>query len=157
MHVPHGRKAKCFMSAVDDEFIRKVKQWLSYADEDLRLARHALTLSSGSPYRLIAYHAQQCAEKHIKAYLVHKRVDFPYTHNISHLLELCANYGSWAETLQDAEELTPYSITTRYPGEDEAVTKEEAVRAVDVASRVREVIRDVLMQEGIAVPEEPPL
>jgi hypothetical protein len=32
------------MSALDEEILRKVAQWLSYADEDLRLARHGLTL-----------------------------------------------------------------------------------------------------------------
>jgi hypothetical protein len=41
-----------------------------HADEDLRLARHAFKLKSATPYKLIAYHAQQCAEKCLKAYLV---------------------------------------------------------------------------------------
>ena len=45
------------MSAVDDEILKKVKQWLVYADEDLGLARHGMTLSTGVPHRLIAYHA----------------------------------------------------------------------------------------------------
>jgi hypothetical protein len=33
---------------------RKVSQRAAYADEDLRLARHGLTLEGGVPYRLIA-------------------------------------------------------------------------------------------------------
>lgn len=78
------------MNADQDEILRKVHQWLAYADEDLRLARHGLTLGTSVPYRLIAYHAQQYAEKHLKAFLVFKNVDFPYTHNISILLEFCA-------------------------------------------------------------------
>jgi HEPN domain-containing protein len=64
------------------EILKKARKWLAYAEEDLRLAKHGLTMSSSCPYRLIAYHAQQCAEKYLKAYLVFKRVDFPYTHNI---------------------------------------------------------------------------
>ena len=47
------------MSANDDDILKKVKQWLAYADEDLRLARHGMTLSTDVPHRLIAYHAQQ--------------------------------------------------------------------------------------------------
>ena len=39
-----------------------VKQWLEHAEEDLRLAKHAFKLSSSRPNKLIAYHAQQCAE-----------------------------------------------------------------------------------------------
>ena len=46
-----------------DAVVRKVLQWLDYADEDLRLAQHGLDMSiAPPPYRLIAYHAQQCAE-----------------------------------------------------------------------------------------------
>ena len=46
------------MRPLDPAILKKVIQWLEFADEDLRLARHGLTLTSGVPYRLIAYHAQ---------------------------------------------------------------------------------------------------
>lgn len=129
------------MSGPDEEIHRKVAQWLAYGDEDLRLARHALTLPTDCPFRLIAYHAQQCAEKYLKGYLVSHQIDFPYTHNISRLVELCVEQGLRGEALQDAEELTPFAITARYPGEDEAVTEEEALRAIDIAARVSETVR----------------
>ena len=50
------------MSVTDHDIRRKVHQWLQYGDEDLLFANHGLTLKSAVPYRLIAYHAQQCAE-----------------------------------------------------------------------------------------------
>lgn len=53
------------MRVSDDETLLKVKRWLTFGDEDLQLARHALTLASGAPYRLIAYHAQHNAQKSI--------------------------------------------------------------------------------------------
>ena len=118
------------MKPTNNDIFHKVKQWIRYGEEDLRLARHAATLSSNCPTRLIAYHAQQCAEKYLKAYLVFHRIDFPYTHNISRLLELCAEKAEWPETISKAEELTPFAITTRYPGEDERVTKKEALGAI---------------------------
>ncbi len=139
------------MSVTDTESLLKVKQWLSFADEDLQLARHALTLLSSAPYRLIAYHAQQCVEKHLKAYLVFHNVDFPYTHNIARLLELCAEKATWPDTVRDSEELTPFAITTRYPGEDEEVTKEEALHAIDIASDTRNTVRNALKKEGFAI------
>ena len=139
------------MRDINRDILRKVSQWLAYGDEDLRLARYALTLKDNCPYRLIAYHAQQCAEKCLKAFLVYHRIDFPYTHNISHLLELCSDKANWAETLQDAEELSPFAITTRYPGEDEVVTKKEALRAIDIASHLRQVVRKALAQEGVNI------
>ncbi|MFH1563241.1 MAG: HEPN domain-containing protein [Nitrospirota bacterium] len=143
------------MSDLNQEILRKIKQWLAHADEDLRLAQCGLTLTSGCPYRLIAYHAQQCVEKYLKAYLVHRRIDFPYTHNISLLLELCVKQQViWPETIQEAKWLTSYAITTRYPGEDLEVTKEEVDSALHIATEVRKTVRDTLIQEGMNLSEE---
>lgn len=140
------------MSVPDKEIRQKVVRWLAYGDEDLRLARHGLSLPSGCPYRLIAYHAQQCAEKYLKAYLVFHRIDFPYTHNIARLLELCAGQDERVEALHEAEELTPFAVTARYPGEDEAVTEEEARHAIEIAALVRHTVRTALAQEGMTLP-----
>lgn len=97
------------MSESRSEIIRKTKEWLVHADEDLRLAKHGLKLKSSCPYKLIAYHAQQCAEKCLKAYLVFRNIDFPYTHNISHLLELCPEFASLSKDLAEAKVLTPFT------------------------------------------------
>ena len=70
------------MTAISIELGKKSRKWISYAEQDLRLAKNGLTISSSCPYRLIAYHAQQCAEKYLKSYLVFKQLDFPYTHNM---------------------------------------------------------------------------
>ena len=134
-----------------EDVIRQVCQWMTYADDDLRLAQQALEFSRPCPYRLVAYHAQQCAEKYLKAYLVLRGVDFPYTHNIARLLELCSEHTDWRRALKEAEELTPFAISARYPGEDEPVSETEARRAVDVAARVREVVRRALGDEGVSL------
>jgi len=97
---------------------------------------------------LIAYHAQQCAEKYLKAYLVCKGVDIPFTHNISLLLELCGPSAGWTDKLEEAKSLTYYAVTARYPGKDK-VTKNDAVQAVETANMVRLAIRKILRQEGI--------
>jgi HEPN domain-containing protein len=143
------------MRTPDKDILHKVHEWLEYGDEDLRLACHATNLASGCPYRLIAYHAQQCAEKHLKAYLVYCGIDFPYTHNISALLELCGEQTPWTRTLRNAEELTPYAITTWYPGEDEDVTEAEAVRAIEIAKQVQQQVRTAFQQQGIDLRQGP--
>lgn len=137
------------MSAPREELARQARQWVVYADEDLVLARHGLTLGEQSPLRLIAYHAQQCAEKYLKAYLVWKGIDFPYTHNIARLLELVGTQGPWIQELMDAVKLTPFAITARYPGEDSKVEREEAERAIVLAESVRHAVRRVLVAEGL--------
>lgn len=141
------------MSKIEPEFLKKVIQWLSLADEDLNLASHALGLGAQSPYRLIAYHAQQCAEKCLKAFLVYHNVDFPYTHNIRRLLKFCEEHAAWIDTLKGAEELTPYAITARYPGEDEEVTESEAKRSIEIARQVRTQVRTALEKLGVELPE----
>ena len=135
------------MSAPDSSFLDKARQWTAYADEDLRLAEHALKIGDEAPFRLIAYHAQQCAEKYLKSYLVMRAADFPFTHNIARLLELCSRSGLQVEAIRNAEELTPYAITTRYPGEEEEVSKDEAASAIGIARNVRQLVRDALAKE----------
>jgi len=139
------------MKPPGEEVRRKVRDWIAFADEDLRLARSAMNMTGqeGPPYRLIAYHAQQCAEKCLKAYLVCHKVDFPYTHNISTLLELCSDYADWPTRLRDAEELTNYAISTRYPSEAEEVTAYDARRAVELAEQVRSQVRAALRELGM--------
>ena len=126
------------------------KHWLLIAKEDLDSAKH---LFSGS-FVTGLFHAQQCAEKSLKAYLVFKNVDFPYTHDIFRLLELCAEHADWAETLENAKRLTLYAITTRYPGTEDKVTRDEALHAIELASQVREVVRNALSKEGMTIEED---
>ncbi len=139
------------MSVSEREIIKKVRQWVAYGNDDLNVARYVLTLSYDTPYRLIAYHAQQCVEKYLKAYLVYHRIDFPYTHRILLLLELCPGKADWDNNLEDAEELTPFAITTRYPGEDEPVTESEARRAIEIAELVRKTILSALSNKGMVL------
>ena len=135
------------MTVISIELVKKARKWIRYAEEDLRLAKQGLKISSSCPYRLIAYHAQQCAEKYLKAYLVFKQVDFPYTHNIRSLIQLCI--GDWIVEISDADELTPYAVTTRYPGIDDRVTRKDVIDALELAKKVRKVVRRVLKEEGL--------
>jgi HEPN domain-containing protein len=129
---------------------KRVKEWLLHAEEDLRLARHAFRLKTAVPYKLIAYHAQQCAEKCLKAYLVYKKIDFPYTHNISLLIEMLPPSAEWSNSLWNAGILSSYAVTARYPGKGR-VTKKEAIRAVSIADTVRKTVTKALLQEGLKI------
>ena len=136
------------------DITKKVREWLTYAEEDLRIARHALTLSSSVPYRLIAFHAQQCVEKYLKSYLVYHNIDFPYTHDIGKLLKWCEEKADWTGKIRQAEELTPFAVTARYPGIGKSITKRQALRAVKIASQARNVIRRALIKEGLKIENE---
>lgn len=139
------------MSIPDLDHIEKVILWISYAEDDMGLARYAMKMPGSRPYRLIAYHAQQCAEKYLKAYLVYQDIDFPYTHEIGKLLKLCGSH-LWIEKLKETDKLTPYAVTARYPGVGEIVTEKEALEALDLASMVRKTIRKALSDDGWMIP-----
>ena len=139
------------MSGNANAIRKSVKEWLRHADEDLRLAQHAFKIKSAVPYKLIAYHAQQCAEKSLKAYLVYKHIDFPYTHNISVLLEMLPPEAEWSSDLWNAGVLSPYAVTAGYPGKGN-VTKKEALRAVSIADNVRKTVVKALAQEELRIP-----
>jgi HEPN domain-containing protein len=135
------------------ELARKANEWLQYADEDLRLAEHAFALSSSVPYRLIAYHAQQCVEKSLKAYLVYQDIDFSFTHNIGKLLDWCGANAAWTIKIRKTEELTPFAVTARYPGIHRPVTRQAAMRAVKTAKKARTVVVAALKKAGLDIPE----
>jgi HEPN domain-containing protein len=54
---------------------------------------------------IVGFHAQQAVEKSLKAVLAVKGVDFPFTHDIEGLVELCEAEGAalpahmWAESI----------------------------------------------------------
>ena len=61
------------------------REWLHRARSDLVLAQ----AESPSVYlEDLCFHAQQAAEKAIKALLIQRGVDFPYVHDLARLLDL---------------------------------------------------------------------
>ena len=65
-----------------------VREWVAKADNDLKTAVHTLKLGQECPTDTVCFHAQQCVEKYLKAYLVLQGVDFPKTHDIERLVAL---------------------------------------------------------------------
>ena len=116
--------------------------WVARAEEDFALARTALRrkqpLASGA-----CFHAQQCAEKYMKALLISKSADFPKTHDLLLLNNLCLINGILLEIdPKHLNTLTDYAVRTRYPGNDP--TAEDAKEAIELAKLVRNFARKFL-------------
>jgi HEPN domain-containing protein len=109
-------------------------RWLANAQADLALAK--VSLPPDGLFEHLCFHAQQAAEKSIKAVLLKCRIDFPYTHNLQTLLSLLPTGIAPGLDLREAVGLTPYAISTQYPGEMEPTTEEEYRAAVRVAETV---------------------
>lgn len=83
------------------------------------------------------FHAQQAVEKLLKAYLTLKKVEYPFTHNLSKLLSLCEKKDvSFAQLSGVVEPLTPYAVELRYDAEfwpslQDALDAQSAARNVE--------------------------
>jgi HEPN domain-containing protein len=108
------------------------REWLRHARSDIRLAQ--LALKEEILPELICFHAQQAAETSLKAVLLHKKVDFPFTHDLQVLVEVALNGGiTIPHELHDIGTLTPYAVQARYPGFWGEVTDSDLHGAVELA------------------------
>lgn len=122
--------------------INDPRTWAASAEEDFILARTALQrkqpLVSGT-----CFHAQQCAEKYMKALLISKSADFPKTHDLLMLNNLCSVAGVFLEIdPKHLNTLSDYAVRTRYPGEEPNV--EDAKEAIELAKLVRSFAKKFL-------------
>jgi HEPN domain-containing protein len=116
--------------------------WVESAEEDFILARTALKrkqpLVSG-----VCFHAQQCAEKYMKALLISRGADFPKTHDLLMLNNLCSTVGIFLEIdPKHLNTLSDYAVRTRYPGEGPSIS--DAREAIDIVKLVRNLARSFL-------------
>jgi HEPN domain-containing protein len=90
--------------------------WLKKAESDLAGAR--LAVGAAEALDGACFHAQQAAEKSLKAYLTDRGVTFPFVHNLEKLIELCVQCDREFLTLKLlAQELTPFAVELRYDSE----------------------------------------
>ena len=115
-------------------------EWIRLAKDDLDTAQLGTDLVSPE---ILCFHAQQAVEKALKAILVDRSTDFPYTHDIEELLATLEESGVPCPVASpEANRLTRYAVLTRYPGLAEAVTVEEYQSALLLAERILEWAND---------------
>ncbi len=114
------------------------REWLRYAEGDLRVAEREL-LSEAPAYHTICFLCQGAAEKFLKGYLIAQGWELDKTHDILKLLKECSNHDpQLGELVVEGEILNEYIIAGRYPGDIafEDIGKIEAEEAV-AAARAR--------------------
>ena len=110
------------------------REWISRARSDLALAR---ARPEGVYLEDLCFHAQQAAEKAIKALLIRHGIQFPYVHDLAALLtKLEKATGDLPEHIRQAERLTPFAIEARYFGAAPPVGEEKYREAVELAGEV---------------------
>lgn len=125
---------------------KDVRDWVAKAEEDYAVVHALQRRRKPSFHNAVCFHAQQCAEKYLKALLVRHRVAFPRTHDVLELLTLAYPATPHLALLRPAlEYLEPFAVELRYPGE--FATRAEAQRAGRLLNQIRSVIRVVLLDE----------
>lgn len=122
--------------------VNELKSRIAHAEEDFAAARAIMRqnkpLLSGA-----CFHAQQSAEKYLKALLILKDFDFPKTHDLPTLNTMCNDKGIFTGiAIQELVDLTEYAVRRRYPGNQP--TLEEAKEAIEIAKSIRKFARGCL-------------
>lgn len=115
---------------MENVFMREYEHWRLIALEDLDSAKH---LFLGS-FITTLFHAQQCAEKALKSYVVLKKGSVKKTHDLIRLVDICMEVDKNFEALRPlAAELNSYETAGRYP--DNSFKKPNQERIQDLIAQ----------------------
>lgn len=121
-------------------------EWIQKAEGDFVSGLREYRARKLPNYDAAGFHAQQCIEKYLKAWLQMQNIRFEKIHDLLALKELCRN--SFPELECYAEGLgylNQFAVAFRYPGD--SASREQAKRAVTIMQELRSIIR---MKMGLA-------
>ena len=119
------------------------REWVGKAEEDFLAAIDLARRRTKPLWSSVCFHAQQCAEKYLKARLAEAGLPVTKTHDLETLLDLLIPLEpAWASLRTALQDLTDYAVDFRYPGH--AATKSVARQAVVDCKLVRREIRTSL-------------
>jgi HEPN domain-containing protein len=117
-----------------------VKQWITKAMEDYRIAEHELSfpedeIATGP----VCFHCQQVIEKLLKAFLITQKLDFSKTHDLEYLVKLCSEIDTSFRALEIGT-LTSYAVDVRYPDDFYSPSIDETRHCFEIATRAKDFI-----------------
>ena len=121
------------MKPLTDEWVRK-------AEGDFTAAKREFRARKEPNFDAACFHAQQCAEKYLKARLHESGIPVDRTHNLVHLLDLALpTEPLWEGMRTSLVVLNNYAVVFRYPGE--FADRETARDAIAISKDIREQAR----------------
>jgi HEPN domain-containing protein len=118
-------------------------EWISKAEGDLLTARREYRARNSPNYDAVCFHAQQGAEKYLKAVLQENGTPIPRLHSLADLLALIGKTDPSYQPIQpDLTVMEGYAIQFRYPGS--TADKSEAKEALQASDKVRAFVRGKL-------------
>lgn len=113
------------------------------AEGDFATAEREFAVTADPNYDAVCFHAQQCAEKYLKARLQESGTPFGKTHDLTVLLNMVLPFEpSWNTLLTDLQTLSAYAVAYRYPGD--SADKGDAGDALGKCRNFRRLVRKSL-------------
>ena len=120
-----------------------ISNWIFRANEDISVINSLVR--SGTEYytSTICFHAQQAAEKFLKAFLAYHDIDFPRTHDIDFLLAECKKITPDYFNI-DVKSITDFGVSVRYPDDFYIPDTKEALEYRDIALEIKESVEKLI-------------
>ncbi|HEY9246933.1 MAG TPA: HEPN domain-containing protein [Candidatus Methanoperedens sp.] len=97
---------------------------------------------------IIGFHAQQAAEKQLKALLMAKNIPYRRTHDLRELIDLIKDNGiEFPEPLMEIRTLSPFAVEFRYdyiPSEEEEPFNR--LKSLELVQKLRKWIENTLLE-----------
>ncbi len=129
---------------MESQSMQNHSAWIKKATNDLVAAK---ILFREHINDLAVYHAHQCAEKVLKAFLAYKQCLIQKSHDLVVLTEVCNRYDpSFMKIRPLVEELNSFGTIMRYPSDredpDQEITQASISKAEEILLFVRTKILD---------------
>jgi len=128
------------------DYLAEGARWLRQAERDLEDAQF---LRDNGRHNLACFQGQQAAEKALKAYLYHKRVEDVWGHSLLDLCEDAKLFDMMFDIVKsDARQLDKYHYITRYPEflpsgtSFEAFDEIDADRSIELSAEVVSFVKE---------------
>ena len=120
--------------------MKEYEKWFKKAESDLLNITNNLS-SEKIPVDTCCFHAQQAAEKYLKAYMVSRNIDFPKTHDLQLLIKLIIPTNPvFTKILSTAMGLIDYGITPGYPDLLHEPELADAKKALEDANSIKQFV-----------------
>lgn len=127
------------------DYLAEGARWLRQAVQDLEDADFS---RQGGRFNLACFLGQQAAEKAVKAYLYHRRVEDVWGHSLIDLCEDAKLFDMMFDTIKSiARQLDKYFEMTRYPSylpggiPSEAFDRVDADRSIELSHQVVDFVK----------------
>jgi len=118
-------------------------EWVAKAESDFAVMQRESQVQDYPSYDAICFHAQQCAEKYLKARLCEADIGFGKVHDCVALLEQTLQLEpDWECFREDLAYLSDFAVAFRYPGEsaDDVAAKDAQRRCKKFRQAVRKML-----------------